>query len=279
MSELRFNLGGIIISLVSLDKTKKLAPYEVYKSFITSGKPDAVLRLNKELLPRLKAKTQIFDSGGTWSLFRQNGNYILKIFDRTVIFNQDFTCGDIYLNNASRNDYLACPLEYPLSEVLMINLLARDRGIIIHGCGVMHKGEGLLFIGSSGAGKSTIANLWKDEKDTAVLSDDRIIIRKIGSKFWMYGTPWHGDAKLASPERVFLKKIFFLKHYLENRVCKISPLDIVSRLIVCSFPPFWNKEGLDFTLGFCTELARDIPSYELGFVADKSVLDFIRTKT
>ncbi|TET41088.1 MAG: hypothetical protein E3J63_02515 [Elusimicrobia bacterium] len=111
-----------------------------------------------------------------------------------------------------------------------------------------------------------------------ILSDDRMIIRKKNARFWIYGTPWHGDARVYSPETAHLEKIFFLKHARKIMLKKLSPVEATSRLIVCSFPTFWDKKGMEFTLRFCAELVKKIPCYELGFVPDESILDFVGGK-
>jgi hypothetical protein len=157
----------------------------------------------------------------------------------------------------------------------MINLLSSGLGVLIHACGIRIKSRGIIFPGTSGAGKSTLANLGKSKKDFTVLSDDRIIIRKIDGRFWIYGTPWHGDAQVNSPERAPLERIFFLNHAQENSVSGTERIDATSKLIVCSFPPFWSKEGMEFTLGLIDELTKEVASYELGFLPDKSVFDLI----
>jgi hypothetical protein len=72
-----------------------------------------------------------------------------------------------------------------------------------------------------------------------------------------------------------LEKIFFLKHAKVSRVERIEGIDAASKLLVCSFPTFWDKKGMEFTLGFIDELVTEVPCYELGFVPDESVLDFI----
>jgi len=159
----------------------------------------------------------------------------------------------------------------------MINLLSQGRGILIHGCGIDDSGEGILFAGNSGAGKSTIARLLTN-KGVKVLNDDRVIIRKKFGSFWMYGTPWHGEVKECLPEKVPLKKIFFIKHSKNNFIRKITPMEVGYRLVVSSLSPFWDKRGMEFTLNLCSELANAISSYELAFVPDPSILDFIRRK-
>ena len=52
-----------------------------------------------------------------------------------------------------------------------------------------------------------------------------------------------------------------------------------SMLLTRCFPPLWDAEGMRVTLDFCAQLVETIPCYELGFVPDKSVLDFIKNMT
>ena len=70
---------------------------------------------------------------------------------------------------------------------LMINLLGKGRGVLVHSCGIDVNGDGYLFAGNSTNGKSTLAELWKDHGK--ILNDDRIVIRFWDGQFWMYSTP------------------------------------------------------------------------------------------
>jgi hypothetical protein len=174
---------------------------------------------------------------------------------------------------------------------------------MVHSCCVNDNGRGFLYAGTSRSGKSTTARLWlnhtnppsppnnppkspfnkgglegdyKDMRGVKVLSDDRIIIRKMDEIFYAYGTPWHGDVEVANPGRVEIEKIFFLEHSDKNHVKSLSPVDAATRMFVRCFPTFWDKEGLSFTLSFIDEIVRKIPCYELGFVPDKSAVEFVR---
>jgi len=272
--ELQLRIADIVISVISEDKKQKFE-VDAYEYFITNAKPDISLHTHYGYIPKSKLGEKVFDAGTTWSLYQNNGKYILKTSSKVVILESDFKSGDIYIRAQGRKRKVEYPLNYPLDEVLMINLLSLGRGTLLHACGVSYKDQGIVFVGSSDAGKSTLANLWKNKKDVTVLSDDRIIIRKMDGQFWMYGTPWHGDVNVCSPEKVPLERIFFLKHAEKNTLKKIEPLEATSRLIVCSFPTFWDKKGMEFTLKFCAELAQKVPCYELGFVPDETVLDFV----
>ena len=167
-------------------------------------------------------------------------------------------------------------LDYPLGEILAINFLSRGRGIIAHSLSINNGGKGILFIGNSGAGKSTMARLVMHKEKAKVLNDDRAIIRKKNGHFRIYGTPWHGDVKVCLPEDAPLEKIFFIKHAKDNTLKELNPQEVVSRLVRCSFLPFWDKKGIEFALKFCDNVAKNIPSYELGFVPDESVVDFLK---
>jgi hypothetical protein len=158
----------------------------------------------------------------------------------------------------------------------MIGLLCKGRGVLLHACGVAHDGQGLVFAGTSGAGKSTLARLWADQKDVEVLSDDRVIVREQGGRFMVYGTPFHGDARLASPEGVPLERIYLIDHAPKNRLAPLDPLDAASRLLVRSFPTFWDAEGMAFTTGLLGKLAQRVPCHELGFAPDGRIVDFVR---
>jgi len=289
LKELKIEIGDIVFSAVSNDPDLRLGADARYRQFISSSTPDVILAAHYGNLSPKNFGEKIFDSGGYWSLFRSDGKLIFCLFsppsnplpDKIAVLESNFKSIDIYFKK--KPEILAIttltinPFQYPLDELLMINLLSSGLGVLVHACGIRIKGRGIIFPGSSGAGKSTLANLGKGKKDFTVLSDDRIIIRKIDSRFWIYGTPWHGDAQVCSPERAPLERIFFLNHALENWAKGIERIDAASKLMVCSFPPFWSKEGMEFTLGFIDELTKEVPCFELGFMPDKSVFDLINS--
>ena len=110
----------------------------------------------------------------------------------------------------------------PLDEVFMVHLLARGHGVEVHGGGVvLPDGRGWLFVGVSGAGKTTLSRMWRAEPDVRVLSDERIILREEGGEIWMYGTPWHGDGHIAEPGRARLDRVFFLRHGPRNALTAV----------------------------------------------------------
>ena len=92
----------------------------------------------------------------------------------------------------------------------------------------------------------------------------------------MYGTPWHGDFREHSSHGLPIAKVFFLRHGKKNSAQAKSGAEAVSMLLARSFPPFWHKEGMAFTIDHCHHLVSKIPCYELTFVRDASLIDFVR---
>jgi hypothetical protein len=149
-------------------------------------------------------------------------------------------------------------------------------GVEIHACGILNpSGEAHLFVGQSGAGKTTMARLYQKSNRMKILSDDRIVLRKKNHRIWMYGTPWHGEAEIVSPEKGHLSKIFFLRHGEKNRLVLLGKAEAVSRLFTSCFPPFYHQQAIEFILAFLDEVVRTIPCYELTFFPDERVVRLI----
>ena len=280
------SIGDIGVALECVDPGMTIGvPAETERFLVRDGAVDATVTVAWGELREPFTGEELFDSGGLWKLYRQEGDYVFR-FSSPVIgqypykearFNPDFTSGEATLH-ADYHDRRepATPLEYPLDELLMTNLLARGRGVEVHALGIRDRdGRGYLFTGHSGAGKSTTAKLWEKE-GVLVLSDDRIILRFQDGKFWMYGTPWHGESKLAAAERTELTRIFILGRGKQNEMVPLSPADAVSQLFARSFVPFYEPAALDYTLELLQQIAEAVPCAELRFVPDENVVEFVR---
>jgi hypothetical protein len=259
---------------------------------VDDGDPDLRLQARWGKLEAVSGGEPLFDSGGLWRLGAANGSLRFSFTSpalgllpyKVASVDRGFTAGEVWLHQPYFSSGLpANPLEYPLDELLLIHLLAAGRGVEVHACGVVAPtGQGYLFVGQSGAGKTTMARLWQTAKagggagGIMILSDDRIILRTQRGTLWMYGTPWHGEAELASAARAPLKSIYVLRHGPSNRLVSLRPSDAAARLFACSFPPFYHSGGLDFTLGFFDQLVEAVPCYELWFTPDERVIGLVR---
>jgi hypothetical protein len=276
-------IGGIVysIELENLDNHRIFD--ELYAQFQSTEKPDTILTVKQYELPGLEHWELVFDSQMLWALWRKDDQWAISmqspVLDpplyQVAVFDEGFQHGTLYLREIKTGE-INIPFEIVFAEVLTINLLARGRGVMLHACSVGDGETGRLFSGVSGAGKSTMARLWSPMAGVEILSDDRVILRKRDDRFLTYGTPWHGDARAASPRAVPLEQIFILEHADQNRARRLEPAQAATQLLVRSFPTYWSPAGMDYTLDFLAELTQTVPCYELGFVPGPEVVDFIR---
>jgi hypothetical protein len=227
----------------------------------------------------------LFQSGGLWSLYAESGGsrfyfstpYLGAAPYKAAWFDPEFRRGELVLFrpyfDLRKPIY---PLEYPLDELVMIHRLARGEGVEMHAVGIVDdRGQGHLFLGHSGAGKSTTARLWKSESNAHILSDDRIILRLDAGRIWMHGTPWHGDAGIASPAAAPLSRIYLLEHASSTELVPLGAGRAAAELFTRSFVPHHSCEGLQFTLKFLDRVTREIPCSVFRFVPDKSAVEAI----
>ena len=222
----------------------------------------------------------VFDSGSVWRMLRDGTSHRIECrseaFGETpykvATFDEEFTRGTIVM----RADVAHLnPLDYPLDEVAVANLLGRGRGVELHSCGIIdQQGRGRLFVGVSGAGKTTTARLWEGEA-SGIVSDDRVIVRERDGAMWMYGTPWHGEAELSLPGAVPLAGVYLLVQSETNALRPLSRAAAVAGLFRCTFPLFHDAAALDFTLSFLERLATIVPVRELHFTRDRAAVDLV----
>jgi hypothetical protein len=266
---------------IAVESDARLPDWEIlpaYRPFITDGKGDIVLGLHSGI-PDIPTGKKVFDSSPIWTLHCHDDTSVFKIFHnfsgikRVLVLSPGLKRADLYFEE--KYDPFMGPFVGPAMELLMINYLARAGGVILHACSIERQGKGYLFAGESGAGKSTLARLWDQQKGMEVLSDDRTIVRKQDGQFWMYGTPWHGDAPFGSPRGAKLERIFFLGHGRKNAVRDLQGAGAMLQFLKCSFPPYWDAPGMESAMKIFEELATGVSCCELSFKPDESAIGFI----
>lgn len=281
---MKLKLADVTISIDFLNDIRDFVVAPEYGPFITQDPADVELEVRHSDTSGLDLGKLVIDSKVGWCLYRTiTGKVGLVYYNQpesdpvlTVIFAPDFLSGVVYLGARLNDESLHYPLGVAFDAFLMMYLLSRGRGVLLHACGVSDNGRGILFSGTSGAGKSTSALLWKQQTGVALLNDDHVIVRKRNGRFWMYGTPWCGRVRETSSMGVPLDQVYVLRHADSNNAALLSPAQAASKLLVRSFSPFWDADGMAFTLDFLGQLSQDIPCYDLGFVPDESVVQFVR---
>jgi hypothetical protein len=148
------------------------------------------INIRVEWMPALERTSgrRLFDSDSTWCLSEcEEGfqfDFAAPLFGernyKRLVVDNCFTKATLQMSEECFADLPspAASLEYPVDELLIMYRLTQEPAIELHGSGIVRaNGEGNLFVGHSGAGKSTTTRLWTDREEVEVLSDDRIIVR------------------------------------------------------------------------------------------------------
>jgi hypothetical protein len=253
-THLSYQIGGITFGLHA-EGDLLLSPERDLSEFaVEPGSCDVNLQVSWADSLKVPTSTLLFHSGGLWSLFAEPSGYRFSFLSpllgmtpyKEAWLDSEFRSGRVLLSrrffDTERPVY---PLEYPLDELLMIHRLSRGEGVEVHGVGVR------------------------------ILSDDRIILRARDGQIWMYGTPWHGDAGIASPDSAPLSSIYLLEHGTSNEQFLLPPGRAAAELFTRSFVTHHSGEGIRFTLEFLDRVAREVPCSIFKFVPDESAVEAI----
>jgi hypothetical protein len=241
---------------------------------------------------------ELFHSGCLWNVCQSGGGFVFDFTTerfgsrpyKRLLVDKEFRQAQVLLSRECLTaEDARRALEYPLDELLITHYLSLGKGVELHACGLVGgAGESFLFVGHSGAGKSTTTRLWKRHLPVEVLSDDRIIVRRafadsakgVGQEcptqtFLMHGTPWHGEAAFASPQSAPIHRIFLLEHGPGNHIERVSRSAAVGELLARSFTPFYQHRFVDPVLALLEEMAESLPCYRFHFVPDQSAVERI----
>jgi hypothetical protein len=254
-------------------------PFFIEKTLPITGSPTIDILLETNNFPSTEELTEIFEDCGSWSMFKKGNEYSLVLnpslaggpeciarfnpcFEKVTVY-----CGDMDIVEVAGKKFIRNPFTYPLDQLLLMHVLAERGGALIHASGVDFYGRGFILSGRSGAGKSTLSRKFALEGND-VLSDDRVVVRKIGNEFRMFGTPWSGEAGIAKNKDLLLHGIFFIHHGGNNFIRKISPAEAVERLMPVTSIPWYDETMMAKILTFCEELVSLCPAYDLFFRPD-----------
>lgn len=275
-----FQIAGITIRLESdlpIDQTRfadALQPFEVQ----VAG-PDVVTLRHAFGLPDL-AEKHLGDPlyrKAPWTIYRKGDSFIyldippeLGPFEstRVAVFDSDFSHGIIYSSRSREAEILREGFPnltlFPTDQILVAQLLPARRGCYLHAAGAVLDNQGLLFVGHSGAGKSTASLMLKGQAE--ILCDDRMIVRRWPEGFKIHGTWSHGDVPDVSPSEAPLKAILFLQQSAENRLEPLDKSEVISRrLLACLIKPLGTRDWWERTLELVGQIVREVRCYEMYF--------------
>ncbi len=225
------------------------------------------------------SKNEVYDiwiqwnSINSYSNIRKNNDLIQNslIGDRIQIFKNSNSRFVYKINNKDKkNQYLFLlpntpSVSFPIVELaLLCNLSKLQIGnLLLHSAAIIHRDRLFLFGGSSGAGKSTVSNISKDQGDY-VLDEDQVRI-KIGEGGLITVGAWGYSLKTSNTP---LSAIIKLVKDSENELIPIPKNKTAEFLFDRTQEIFGNTKSQEYIFEIfqnVSMIARNIPGYELHF--------------
>ncbi|HEX2920749.1 MAG TPA: hypothetical protein VHO50_06250 [Bacteroidales bacterium] len=292
MNTLDLNIAGYRIRLETTGSSPGISPGKRFEKFISNNQLpyDIKIIINKEqaLLP--DNATCIFDAPYVeekdgvmrlvnpqfWSVWKSDiSHHILTVYPtssgirRSVLdFSFEETIWNLSVETTSES---IDPLEYPLDGLVIYYLTVIKGDILIHASGISAGGKGYIFSGISGKGKTTMAELWR-QNGTDVIHDDRLVIKNTGDSFLFKNTPVYDNE---IPKESLLNKLFLIEHGKENRSERLTGAHAISSVISNCIQHNWGERTIATLLTSVTILCSTVPVYRLYFRPDMSVIEYL----
>lgn len=145
------------------------------------------------------------------------------------------------------------------------NKLLRYDGMMLHASAVVVNGDAYLFSGQSGMGKSTHTGLYLQTfgRDAVIINDDKPVLRRLGEKWYVYGTPWCGKDGINQNAKAPLAGICFLERG-DTHLQRLSPGEGAVHLIQHTQRYQRERENMEILLLLIDKLAREVPLFSFA---------------
>jgi len=280
-SELSLRFGRLVIAFRGAAGDERFSIEDTHIPFVVPSDTPAHLDLTCRIAPIQSPNGPIaFSAGRSWDLWRQTDGSEDIVFRGGAEFGTDVW--HLWLDSTFRTGSLSeAPVMcdgfiradgYPLLEYIVARQLARHDGALIHASTAIIDGGAYVFVGHSGAGKSTIAAI-AEGAGAKIPTDDRTILTAGDGAPMAWGTPWHGSLVRKSPDGAPLRRIYLLQQAGENRCEPLSNSHAVKELFVRLIQPRLHGAEIQQTLHVLESIVEQVPAAVLHFRPTEAAFD------
>jgi hypothetical protein len=225
--------------------------------------------------PRSGDITLRFTDSGNALKTRQTGWEILidGYGEYTAVFDMKTRSGLITLAGEPRAEIALNCIRQICARVII-----EEGGLVLHAACVVRNASAFVFVGKSGAGKSTVCSL---SPHCQIATDDTTVVRRRDGKFVAWGMPAcppsggagrPGTGSFKPPADSGPFEITAIFKLVKDKTVRLVPMSGATATAGILALPFFSSEAE--TVGKMLELVRDltdcVPCYELHFRKDPS---------
>jgi hypothetical protein len=276
----QYRIGTVAVRLTWALGITSSTHAELFEPFVDTGDPDLDLYV-QQATGAAPDVNMVCDGFPHWRISQLGDEWIYTVYDARpphacvhwAVLNHARTCGTVWIMEGC--SAAVGRIMEPLVQLILLEHWAQMSAYMIHALAVDDHGTGRVFVGHSGAGKSTTAQ-WYVADGCTVLSDERVVLHVEGEQVLAYGTPWPGMARISTPGPVQVAAIYGLHQATQHRLATLTPHQVAALIYPQLFLPTRNRATIESTLAWCTQLMDRVPIRRLSFAEDASVLPFVR---
>lgn len=215
---------------------------------------------------------------------------ILEIDNEIVLGIKKGIKGDFFANGFFDKEKMKLTIEYIGKEKMfnsiaeffemvgLENILYYLDSFVLHSSLVCFHDLGIAFVGPSGIGKSTRANICKTFENAEIINGDRPIITKFHGEWYGFGSPYAGSSNIFINKGVKLSGLFLIKRGSGETVDmkKLSTFQAVKEVLKNSTMVLWNKETVENLFEAIEDLCSLVPVYELICPPDEKFIQILK---
>jgi hypothetical protein len=276
-------IAGLTLSICGNNRFGIAGGFDWDDSFgIDTGMPECVIRIRQGRPPRQvqpDTGNLEFSSASVWAAFRRKSGWTFVSpapgageWQRLLFWSLRRSQADLWLNPSIVDHDPIQSLTLPFFTALF----ARHQGILVHAAAVVVDGRAWVFAGPSGTGKSH----WTRhclEQGITVLDEDRVVLRLLDGQVWAFGTPWHREPRLCSPQGAPVERLFFLQQAEPDAVLGVRPAAAATLLIRCTQLPVYDPQAMQAVLDVVGQAAVQTRLFLLGRATGDGLFDRLAT--
>ena len=250
MKEAYYQVAGHVFVMETIPEEWGDDEWRQYEPFRTEATGEAVFRLRvekgtadlegaQEEMHQQDGAQEIvaghLPSGDSYYEFLHNGKRAL-----VLTTNHDYTQAKLCIEKENRwcmNN--AVMLIYALAT-------ADQQTVLFHSSVIGYQGQGIMFLGKSGTGKSTHARLWTEYVEgSELINDDNPVVRLIDSKPWVFGSPWSGVTPCYRNVKARIRAFVQLTQAPHNKISRLKGIAAYAAIVPSITGKRWDRRQAD----------------------------------
>lgn len=235
----------------------------------------------KPLVPQmLHGSRQIKYAGGYELLQTENGMFHLNHWATCRkaygFFTDDLaTTTPIYVNETLTQE-IPIAASYFLSTVGLHRKLLCKGAVVLHCSYIEHNGKAILFLGPSGTGKSTQAQLWEKYEKAQIINGDRALLRSCNGRWMVYGYPCCGSSSICINKTLPLAALVVLQQGKENMMEPLSAARKICALTAATEVYPWDSWEVTQAFDAAQNLSASIPMFQFSCTKDQRAVETLK---